>query len=503
MPSLRLHRDSGPQIELDRDRSMIGRDAACEVVVDDRSVSRRHAVIERRGDDWVVVDQGSANGTFIDGRRMPEAVLSNGQQLRLGSVAFRVEIEEAAPATVLMAAPELADATYMMANPEAAPPEVAPPAPRAAIPAPVVAPPPVAKPRPTPPRAPAANASFAATPPPKASAGGDDPLGLLGLGPGASAEEVRARYEELARDLQVKLAGARSPNLKSTYERNLAELQKAFHRLSHGQQAFAGELADLPSAQPMVPDLIEGSGVMKQPQPEEEEPLGEAAPAKGSSGILPGATTFLVFLAAGLFALVAFFALSAGKIEKAVKKAEEAPDLVNARQAAAKYGPAAALLKSGALRNGKLRLCNRSSRALEIDWLSTIFLQKTDLASGADRELAALASGFKLGTYNSGFCGRDFKVVLSPGAEQAIELHSEDPRCNFDGLALFYALALQRPGAPEPAESEASAKGAGRRKARGAEPAAREKQPGEPGTTFWQSGLLGGRNECVSVGAGW
>ena len=488
MPSLRLHRDSGPLIELDRDRSTIGRDAACEAVVDDRSVSRRHATIERRGDDWVVVDQGSANGTFIDGHRMTEAVLRSGQQLRLGSVALQVEIEEAALATVLMSAPELEDATYVMANPEVAPPEVAPP--------------PVVRPRPTPPRVPAADAL--AAPPPTAPAAGDDALGLLGLGPGTSAEEIRARYEELAQDLQVKLAGARSPNLRSTYERNLAELHKAFNKLSHGQRAFAGELADLPSAQPMVgPDLIEGSGAMKRPQPAEEEPLGEAAPAKGSAGILPGATTFLVFLAAALFALVAFFALSAGKIEKAVKKAEEAPDLVSARQAAVKYASAEALLKSGALRNGKLRLCNRSSRPLEIDWLSTVFLQKTDLPPGAERELAALASGFKLGTYNSGFCGRDFKVVLSPGAEQAIELHSDDPRCNFDGLALFYALALQRPAEPEPAQSEASARGAGRRQARGAEPPPRDKQPGEPGTTFWQSGVLSGRAECVSVGAGW
>ena len=503
MPSLRLHRETGPQIELDRDRSLIGRDAACEVMIDDRSVSRRHAAIERRGTDWVVVDQGSANGTFLDGRRVPEAVLRDGQQLRLGTVVFQVEIEEATPATVLMATPDLADATYMMPNPEQ-PPELTPPAPRAAIPPPVVAPPPVVKPRPEPPRAPAARVAAPPTPP-KAPPGSGDARGRLGLDPGASAAEIRARYEELAQDLQVKLAGARTPNLKNAYERNLAELQKAYRALSDGPRAFAGELSDLPSAQPMVgPDFIEGSGVMKQPPPEEEEaPLGEAVPAKGSSAILPGATTFLVFLAAALFALIAFFALSAGKIEKSVKKAEEAPDLVAARQAAAKYAPAEALLKAGAFRNGKLRLCNRSSRALEIDWLSTVFLQKTDLPAGADRELAGLASGFKLGTYNSGFCARDFKIVLPPGAEQTVELHSQEARCNFDGQALFFALALQRPADPQPAESEPGAKAGGRRGARGAEPPPPEKQPGEPGTTFWQSGVLGSSNACVSVGAGW
>src|SRR5512141_1304449 len=101
MASLRLRRDNGAETELDRDRSLLGRDAASEVVVDDKSVSRRHALIERRGDVWALTDQGSANGTYLDGRRVSEAVLQNGQQLRLGSVTFQVEIEAEAPATVL------------------------------------------------------------------------------------------------------------------------------------------------------------------------------------------------------------------------------------------------------------------------------------------------------------------------------------------------------------------------------------------------------------------
>jgi hypothetical protein len=146
-----------------------------------------------------------------------------------------------------------------------------------------------------------------------------------------------------------------------------------------------------------------------------------------------------------------------------------------------------------------MRLCNRSALPLEIDWLSAVYIQKTDLPEGADRELAALASGFKLATYNSGFCGQDFHLVLPPRGEQAVDLHSQEARCNFDGTAVFYALSLRRPadGTPEAAQPVVPA---GRHKSA---PEAPEKQPGDPGTTYWQSGLLGGREECVAVGVGW
>src|SRR5512142_2857985 len=121
MASLRLRRDNGALTALEADRNLLGRDAACEVVVDDKSVSRRHALIERRGEGWALTDQGSANGTYLDGRRVAEAVLQDGQQLRLGSVTFRVEIESEAPATVLMSeadmAPDLATATLMIGDP--------------------------------------------------------------------------------------------------------------------------------------------------------------------------------------------------------------------------------------------------------------------------------------------------------------------------------------------------------------------------------------------------
>jgi pSer/pThr/pTyr-binding forkhead associated (FHA) protein len=195
------------------------------VVVDDKSVSRRHALVERRGEDWALTDQGSANGTYLDGRRVSEAVLQNGQQLRIGSVIFQVEIESEAPATVLMstadAAPDMRTATLMVSDPM---PVAAPPRP-AAPPQPAAAP----RPRSVPPARP--------SPPVPATPAAEDPLAVFGLGPGASAEEIRARYEELSQDLQAKLAGARSAALKSTYEKNLVALHKARSRVDSSRWA--------------------------------------------------------------------------------------------------------------------------------------------------------------------------------------------------------------------------------------------------------------------------
>ena len=55
------------------------------------SISRQHATIARVGDAWRVVDHGSRNGTFVDGRRIEGEVLTRGRVLRLGSALFLLE----------------------------------------------------------------------------------------------------------------------------------------------------------------------------------------------------------------------------------------------------------------------------------------------------------------------------------------------------------------------------------------------------------------------------
>jgi pSer/pThr/pTyr-binding forkhead associated (FHA) protein len=103
MSTFRLQRPGEPPREITQDKALVGRDASCDVVVADKSVSRRHALLERRGEAWAVVDQGSANGTFLDGKPISASALRDGQELRFGMVSFRVEIEADMP-TMLMPA---------------------------------------------------------------------------------------------------------------------------------------------------------------------------------------------------------------------------------------------------------------------------------------------------------------------------------------------------------------------------------------------------------------
>ena len=145
MANLRLIPGSGPPIEVSKDEALVGRDPGCDVVVADGSVSRRHAKIQRRGEGFTVVDQGSANGTFIDSQRVAEVTLRHGQELRFGAISFTVEIEgfEDAGATVA-GIPAMSDATVVSSAPL-----LTPPAPKPA-PIPIPPPPPVPPPPPLP-----------------------------------------------------------------------------------------------------------------------------------------------------------------------------------------------------------------------------------------------------------------------------------------------------------------------------------------------------------------
>jgi len=62
----------------------IGRDAANDVVLHSPIVSRRHAVLERRGGRLVIRDLGSTNGTYVNGVRIAEQVLREGDSVRIG-----------------------------------------------------------------------------------------------------------------------------------------------------------------------------------------------------------------------------------------------------------------------------------------------------------------------------------------------------------------------------------------------------------------------------------
>jgi FHA domain/zinc-ribbon domain len=66
------------------ERTRIGRSPDCDIFLDDVTVSRNHAVLIERGGQFVVEDQGSLNGTFVNRRRIDSAPLENGDELQIG-----------------------------------------------------------------------------------------------------------------------------------------------------------------------------------------------------------------------------------------------------------------------------------------------------------------------------------------------------------------------------------------------------------------------------------
>ena len=73
----------------------LGRLQGCDVVIDDESASRRHCTITARDDACVVADLQSANGTFVNEKRIAMQQLQQGDRLRVGSTVF--ELIDAAP----------------------------------------------------------------------------------------------------------------------------------------------------------------------------------------------------------------------------------------------------------------------------------------------------------------------------------------------------------------------------------------------------------------------
>ena len=69
---------------------VIGRSSACQIVLGDDTVSRRHA--ELRFDDgrWLLRDLGSSNGTYVNGRFVTEAEVRAGDVIHLGGCRLRL-----------------------------------------------------------------------------------------------------------------------------------------------------------------------------------------------------------------------------------------------------------------------------------------------------------------------------------------------------------------------------------------------------------------------------
>jgi pSer/pThr/pTyr-binding forkhead associated (FHA) protein len=94
---LTLREDGEPRRHVFEQQAVVGRDPDCDVPLVNRSVSRRHALVEKTSAGWVLRDLGSANGTSVNGARVPEAPLASGASVRFGEVEALFEIEAREP----------------------------------------------------------------------------------------------------------------------------------------------------------------------------------------------------------------------------------------------------------------------------------------------------------------------------------------------------------------------------------------------------------------------
>jgi pSer/pThr/pTyr-binding forkhead associated (FHA) protein len=76
--------NAGSTFLLENEQTTTGRRPDSDVFLDDVTVSRNHARIERRGDSFFVQDDGSLNGTYVNGERVEETKLASGDEIQIG-----------------------------------------------------------------------------------------------------------------------------------------------------------------------------------------------------------------------------------------------------------------------------------------------------------------------------------------------------------------------------------------------------------------------------------
>jgi pSer/pThr/pTyr-binding forkhead associated (FHA) protein len=75
---------AGETFHLESDRIVIGRSPDCDIFLDDVTVSRKHAVLSKQSEGWLIEDQGSLNGTFLNRRRIESGTLEDDDELQIG-----------------------------------------------------------------------------------------------------------------------------------------------------------------------------------------------------------------------------------------------------------------------------------------------------------------------------------------------------------------------------------------------------------------------------------
>lgn len=77
-------RQEGVVYELQGDREVIGRSPKCEIFLNDMTVSRSHATLEKIADGWSIQDDGSFNGVWVNNTNIDHVMLHDGDIIQIG-----------------------------------------------------------------------------------------------------------------------------------------------------------------------------------------------------------------------------------------------------------------------------------------------------------------------------------------------------------------------------------------------------------------------------------
>src|SRR5437762_13984693 len=103
--------DESREVEFTQSEISIGRSTDNLIPLNDKKSSRKHAKIEKVGDEYLVNDLGSGNGTKVNGKDVNTHVLSKGDEIGIGLTTIYVLSMDTPPKAAPMPAPAAAAAS--------------------------------------------------------------------------------------------------------------------------------------------------------------------------------------------------------------------------------------------------------------------------------------------------------------------------------------------------------------------------------------------------------